>query len=115
MNTQKAKSDRIWLGIANVQPKPQSDFAFGGAGAHVAVFGYAGDSDEFLQAATRLLDALDFNVVEIDEIERLTISEFKDRVAAETLEIVECLTPETPVGYGTFYTYPGPIKGDGSE
>lgn len=106
MNIRSGKNDSIWLAIANVKQREGADLLDGAAGAHVAVFGFGSDDDEFVKAATKLLVALEFNVIELDEVERITIGEFEERVAEDVFAIAMSLNETTPVGYGAFYLYP---------
>ena len=106
MSIRRAKNELIWLAIANVRPQLHSDVLDGATGAHVRVFGLGADDDAFVSAARRLLNALEFDVIEIDEIEQMTLDEFRQRVTDEVFDIANTLNPATPVGYGTFYVYP---------
>lgn len=107
MNTQKRKSEALWLAIAHVRPQVAGELLDGAAGAHVAVFGHIVSRDDFVLAANRLLAALKFNVIEIDEIERISLGEFRHRVPDEMYDVAKSLNEITPVGYGTFFTYDG--------
>ena len=106
MNIRKVKNDRWWLAIANVRPRPDSDVLDGAPGAHVRVFGLARDEAEFRSGVERLLNALEFDVIEVDEVERLGLSDFRERVTDDVFDTAKTLNSDTPVGYGTFYTYP---------
>ena len=106
MNIQRAKNNYLWWAIAHVQPQIPGDLLDGAAGAHVPVFGHGKDDGDFIRAATRLMIALEFDVVEIDEVEQLSVREFRKRASEDMCQVAKELNDVAPVGYGTFYTYP---------
>lgn len=72
----------------------------------MAVFGFCEDEDAFMVGIRRLMSALEFDLLEVKEVELTSFDEFKLGAGPEISEIARTLTEETPVGYGTFYTYP---------
>jgi len=112
MNIQRRKSDWLWLAIAHVRPKTSGILPDGAGGAHVPVFGLGHDNNDFVSSAIRLMAALEFDVVEIDEIKHIPFSQFKTRATNEMCRVAKSLNTLTPVGYGTFHTYPAQYESD---
>lgn len=105
MSIQKTSNDVVWLAIAHVKSAAPDIFPVGSVGAHVAVFGHANNERGFVESARRLLVALQLDIISIDDIEMLSMADFRNRSSNEMYQVAELLNDATPVGYGAFYTY----------
>lgn len=110
MSIQKTNDDLIWLAIAHVRAEVLDIFPAGSIGAHVAVFGRAPDEYKFVESVRRLLVALQLDVIGIEDIERVSVHDFRGRVSDEMYNVAESLSDAAPVGYGTFYTYGAEVE-----
>jgi hypothetical protein len=95
----------VWIGLAHVRPRQGNDLLEGELGAFVPSVGLAENEQEFASAVAWLLNKLEFDVVEVEDIETLTKRESSFSVDSQLLELASKLTPEYPVQIGKFHCY----------
>ena len=95
----------IWIGTAHVTPRPGNDLLEGAAGAFVPIVALAEDMTEFVSMITTLLDSYEFEVVEVEDIQRFEERLSTSSVEDDIRELADGLTPSEPIGMDTFQAY----------
>jgi hypothetical protein len=105
MNTQTNNKRQCWIGLAHVRPKVGNNLLEGARGAFVPILALADGIDDFVAITTTRLEAYDFEVIEIEDIEpfkdRLSKSDVEDEIKA----LAERLSDEDPVVMDAFQAY----------
>ena len=105
MNIQNNKrKEQLWSAIAHLRPNPGNDMLQGAPGAFVAVIVLAVNAHEVFVKVKNKATSYEFMLGRIEEIEPLS-AESSKTVSHELLKLGESITPENPVGFGSFHAY----------
>lgn len=96
---------KYWRGIAQVAPLPGNSELGTADGAYVGIVAIAGNSEDFLAVVRNSFRAMNFHLVDVEEIEMVETPFQLDEVARDIREQMANLSPDRPFGYGTFHTY----------
>ena len=94
-----------WIGFARVEPRAGNKTLGSAAGAVVPVLALAFNQDSFVASAVTVLNACEFDVIEIEDIEPFARKAKKYDAANAILNLAASLTGENPVAFGTFQSY----------
>jgi hypothetical protein len=104
MNT-TSEEPVTWAGIAEVVPRRGNDLLGAATGAHVAAVGLARSESEFRSALIRAMSALDFEVVEVDDVRQICLMtdlvDFDDSLRNR----VNALHADNPIELGSFRAF----------
>ncbi len=95
----------LWVGLAHVKPRRGNNLIGDAPGAFVPSVGLAQNQEDFLVAVVNLLHKYEFDVVEIEDIEALRNRELHGCIDPKVSQLAASLSPENPVGLGSFHTY----------
>jgi hypothetical protein len=103
MNTTVSDS-LTWAATAEVEPNSGNDLLGDASGAYVPVVGVAGSREAFEAAIGRAMGALDFRLIDIDDVRQLATSEVAnlDGVLASRVHL---LGPDNPIELGSFHAF----------
>src|SRR6187401_475013 len=93
-----------WIGLLHVKPREGNNLTRG-LHSFVNVVALAKDADDYAGIATRLLNAMDFDVLELKDVESWLERLKKGSPDQETRDLVAGLTSENWAAYSTFYSY----------
>jgi len=97
--------ESLWIGLVEVTPRTGNDLPDGAAGAFVNVLSIAADASEFLEKVRQTLDALEFDVQDVENIEpfarRVSTRELDPKLILLANEVLQ--SGETR--FGTFHCY----------
>ena len=94
-----------WIGLARVEPRTQNTALGSAAGAVTPVVALAYSQDDFVAKAVAMLNACEFDVIEIDDIETFAKRLGRYNVARSIVTLADSLTEDDPIAFGTFQSY----------
>ncbi len=101
----------VWIGLAHAIPRPTNDLLDGALGAYVNAVAIASSEHEFCNRIEDALNAWQFDVVKISDVERFGERERAKRngqgaiISDDIYELVNLLTESEPVQFSTFNAY----------
>lgn len=95
----------VWIGLAHVKPKPGNAVLEGAVGAFVPSLALAVDESDYASKVAALLESYDFDVLGLEDVERLDERRRRFAVGKEILALVQGLCPENPVAVSYFDAY----------
>ena len=98
-------ANNIWIGLAHVRPWTTNRVLGDSSGAFVPVVGLAKNADELATLAATLLYHLQFDTVEVDDIELLATRQKKHNVEPDLLSMAKVLRDNDKVKLGAFQVY----------
>ena len=104
MSTNHSKAI-LWIGFANVRPKPGTDALHECVGAYVNVLGRAMSPTEFQVLAKKALEDVDLLLVSLEDIENFSVRMEKQRVSSKLKEIAEQVAEVGDIRFDTFEAY----------
>lgn len=95
----------FWTGVAEVIPRSGNELLEGADGAYVSIVGLMSSKPEFMENAKIAFDAMDFDVLEVADVE--FISSPEQWIDADQImrERVATLSPKNPIECGSFHCY----------
>lgn len=94
----------VWIGLLNVKPRKGNDLT-DGSHSFVTVVALGKDANDYTEIAIRLLNAMDFDVLEVEDVEPWSVRIQKGSPDQEIRDLVAGLTNENWAAYSTFYSY----------
>jgi len=98
-------ANTVWIGLAHVRPWATNRALGDSSGAFVPVVGLATDADDLATLAATLLYHHQFDTVEVDDIELLSIRQKKHNVEHDLLSMAKELRDDDKVRLGAFQVY----------
>lgn len=95
----------VWIGLAEVRPRPGDTLLGRAVGAFVNVLALAPSPEGFLHLATDALNEYAFDVAAISDVERLSERIRRAGVVPYIEQLATELTPQTPVLFDNFQSY----------
>lgn len=96
---------RIWIGLAHVKPRPRNDQLDGAGGAFVPAVALAVDESEFATVVATFLNAYEFDVITVEDIETLDRRRQHSDIENEVVELAAKLTLDNPIALSAFEAY----------
>ena len=93
-----------WIGLLHVKPREGNNVT-DGLYSFVNVVAFATDAGEYATIAVRLLNAMDFDVLQLEDIEPWSSRLQHSSPDQEIRDLVDDLSDETFAAYSTFYSY----------
>lgn len=94
-----------WFAIVRVTPVNGNTDLGGAIGAHVNVAYRAYDSEDFLEMVEESFKSYDFDVIEVDDIERGDDLTIVNSDNSEKLILLQRILDGDEFAWGTFHTY----------
>lgn len=94
-----------WIGLARVQPRAGNTRLGSGAGAVAPVLALACNQDDLVAKAVTMLNACEFDVIEIEDIEPFARRLERYALPRHVVALAASLTKDNPVAFGTFQVY----------
>ncbi|HJR72555.1 MAG TPA: hypothetical protein VJ806_02810 [Luteimonas sp.] len=95
----------FWSGVAEVIPRTGNHLLEGADGAYVGVVGIAASEAEFLDNSRIAFNAMNFDLLELEDVEFIDSVE-KWMEADEVMrERVSALSDRNPIEFGSFHTF----------
>jgi hypothetical protein len=104
MNTTTERIPK-WTGTAEVTPKPGNSLLGEALGAYVPVVGLAHSAPEFRSKIAHAMGALDFNLVDLQDIRQLRSEAENNELDAVLRDRANALRESNPVEFGSFHAY----------
>jgi hypothetical protein len=101
----KHRQLETWIGLARVEPRLGNSALGSAAGAVAPVLALAADQDDFVAKAVTMLNACEFDVLEIEDIEPFAKRVERYDVASDIVTLAASLTNENPFAFGTFQSF----------
>ena len=98
----------VWIGLVHVKPSLGCNLLNGATGAFVSVVAIAEDGENFSRSVAAYLEEYLLDTVEFEDVELLQEREQSETVDEELVQLAQELTPDAPVGLGTFDVYLAP-------
>jgi len=95
----------FWVGVAEVIPRAGNELLEGADGAYVSVVGLARTKTEFTANAKFALGAMDFDVLDVDEVEFISSPEHWVNADPIMRERAATLSAKNPFECGSFHCY----------
>lgn len=105
MNTKNVSEIVRWIGLATVRPHPQNSLLGAATRAIVAVVGDASSSEMFLHVVERELTALEFDTLNLEDVEHLSSRLERIQLPPMLLEAINAINVDSPVAFGSFHTF----------
>jgi hypothetical protein len=100
----RSPQEEVWVGLANVRPRPGNQYVQD-KGAFVNVLAFAADKVTYINRIKKALDELDFDLVDIEDVEPFRIRTANHEVD-ETLKAAAAEAErEKGVAFGVFHSY----------
>jgi hypothetical protein len=99
------KQLEAWIGLARVEARAGNNTLGSATGAVAPVLALAYDQGDFVAKAVTMLNACEFDVLEIEDIEPFAKRVEKCDVASHIVTLAILLTEDNPVVFGTFQSY----------
>ena len=96
---------KLWSGVAEVIPTQGNDLLGGANGAYVGVVGIAKSEKEFILNASAAFLAMDFDMLELTEIELIPSLERWTNADESMRERCAALSLENPIAFGAFHCF----------
>jgi hypothetical protein len=100
-----AISERIWSATAEVVPHVGNEALGNATGAYVAVVGLGSGESQFRERVIRAMNALDFDVVDFDDVEQLESTAHLTRLGDLMADRARASTEVNPIEVGTFQAF----------
>jgi len=94
-----------WIGLAHVKPTDSNELLEGALGAFVAVVALSMTQEDFVSQVTSALQASEFIVLEIEDIEPWLSRSRRYPVDEHIQSLVRGLAPDNPIEFSTFQAY----------
>ena len=101
------KSAYYWAAAAEVLPRASNDLLGSATGAYVPVVGLAETERAFRAEVDRSMDALGFDVVTIEDVQRLRSSVDTSGLSEVMKERVGALNENNRLEFGSFHSFSG--------
>ena len=102
----KKKSKEVWIGLITVKPKPGNKFFDKNSkGAYVNILGWADRNSEFQSEVKHALDDYHLKLVEMEDVEPLSIHQRKFNVDSKLMDLSVEVKNTGKVRFGTFHYY----------
>lgn len=96
---------KVWIGLANVKPT-ENNFSFSHTKrAFVNILCMAKNKEEYIENVSLALKEIDFELIEIDDVEMLDARKDLYNVPEEILLKEKKIRKEGGVDFGNFHTY----------
>lgn len=104
MNT-TSEAPVTWAGTVEVIPNRGNDLLGEATGAYVAAIGLARSESEFRFALKRAMGALDFEVIDIDDVRQFGLMTDLGDFDSTLRDRVNGLREDNPIELGSFHAY----------
>ena len=104
-NSARHECKQKWIGLARVEPRSNNDALGKATGAFVASIALAENVEDFAQKTTEALNNLEFDVVEIEDVELFEKRAQRHAIAPDVLKLAEGVNEEKPVALAAFHSY----------
>jgi len=94
-----------WIGLVEVRPREGNDLLQGAIGALVSVIALAQNAQEFLRSARAAANAMEFDVISIENVEPWVVRKSLDNPSQHLCELADTLTDDNRVAFGVFDSY----------
>ena len=94
-----------WAATAEVEPRQGNSLLGAASGAYVAVVGLAQSESEFRSALRRAIEALDFELVDVDDLRQFNSTKDLAGFDAALRERVSTLHKGNPIEFGAFHSF----------
>ena len=94
-----------WSALAEVIPRPGNDLLNGAEGAYVAIVGIADSGRDLLRKATLAFSAMDFDLINLEDIEQVHSVEQLQHADPVLTERFTALRSDNPIEVGTFHSF----------
>jgi ribonuclease PH len=105
MSTTTSRKHLTWIGTAEVVPQDGNTLLGSATGAYVAVIGIANSEEDFHSCVTRAINALGFELVELDEVQQLESPTDVENLDEKLHERLDVLHEDNPVEFGSFHAF----------
>lgn len=105
MNTTKSEEPVTWAGTAEVVPHRGNDLLGAATGAYVAAIGLARSESDFRSALERAMGALDFEVIEVEDVRRFGLMTDLVDFDSTLRDRVNALHEDNPIELGSFHAF----------
>ncbi len=98
---------KLWIGLAEVRQKiGKTPLGNINKGACVNVVGLASDRSDFSKCAKRAFSKIEFDMIDLEDVEELSERVNTHGVAASLRELAHEAEIDGQLKFGTFHTYP---------
>ena len=95
----------VMIGLVHVRPRPGNSELGSSLGAFLNALAEASDEDDFKAKMIDELGALDFEVLEVEEVEPFEVRIAKNRVEQQLIDLAAEVGRTGGVQLGTFHSY----------
>lgn len=95
----------FWVGVAEVIPRVGNDLLEDADGAYVGVVGIAGSEPEFISKAGAAFSAMDFDMLELEDLEFVRSAEQWTNADDSIREKLSLLNSQNPIEVGAFHCF----------
>lgn len=95
----------IWIGTLHVTPKSGNDLLEGAIGAFVPILAFADSEQDFASKAQALMQAYEFNVLEILDVELFNERRKHSEISEGIVSTAQRLCNSEPIAPCTFQGY----------
>ncbi len=94
-----------WIGLAHVEAREGNLILGNSTGAIVPVIALAFHQNDFVTKAVKMLNACDFEVIEIEDIEPFAKRTVNCNVASYIVDLAASLSNDNPIVFGNFQAF----------
>lgn len=95
----------VWIALVGVKPQPANDLLEGAKGAFVNILAFVSSETEYVESIKRVLEAMNFDVFQIENIEPIKIRQSRVVVEKYLCELADQVENTGEAAFGTFHTF----------
>ena len=100
-----SSNEKRWIGLASISPQEGNNLLDGCHKAFVPVIGDAINEAGFIKLIEIELAKLDFDLLELEDIESLATHLQRHTISSELITAIESISSDSPIAFGTFQAF----------